>query len=166
VNVENPAALRFIMQDDIFLLNKDKTKPAEKPEQPVLKTPEISFNYLGKNKKNLLIVVHYPDTEFIAEAHLTALENILKRLDYAIDDVAILNIAKHSNTAIDDLQAYFSPQKLLILGKPAMPAKMENPALNEVKQIAALTALYSFSFDEMMSSTDNKKAFWDQMKNL
>jgi hypothetical protein len=27
-------------------------------------------------------------------------------------------------------------------------------------------ALYSFSFDEMMSSNDNKKAFWEQMKTL
>jgi hypothetical protein len=26
--------------------------------------------------------------------------------------------------------------------------------------------LYSFSFDEMMDSPDNKRTFWEQMKNF
>jgi hypothetical protein len=32
--------------------------------------------------------------------------------------------------------------------------------------LGSCMVLYSFSFDGMMSSNENKKAFWDQMKTL
>ena len=166
MNVENPAALRFIMQDDIYLLPADKIASPKKTEEPVVQTPQPHFNYLGKNKKNLLIAVHYTDTEFIADEHLTALENILKRKDHMIDDVAILNMATQTVTNIAQIEAYFKPVKILILGAAALPASLEALAINQLRQLSNYTALYSFSFGEMMSSTDNKKAFWDQMKNL
>jgi hypothetical protein len=183
VRADNPAALRFILQDDIYLLQGDKalarqtvTQPvAEIQPEPVIEvasialvaeTPAIAFNYLGKNKKRFLIITYYPQHEFIADEHLTALQNILKRKEYDIDDVAILNLAKTTISALDELATYFNPKKLLILGKDAQPANMEVIALNQTKQLPDFTALYSFSFDEMMSSVDNKKAFWDQMKNL
>ncbi|MDB5005425.1 MAG: hypothetical protein JWQ34_3650 [Mucilaginibacter sp.] len=187
MRADNPAALRFILQDDIYLLQGDKafasqtvTQPIAEtqPEpvveianttpitEPVAETPAIVFNYLGKNKKQFLIITHYPQHEFIADEHLTALQNILKRKEYDIDDVAILNLAKATVTALDELVTHFNPQKLLILGKDAQPANMGVIALNQTKQLPDLTALYSFSFDEMMSSVDNKKAFWEQMKNL
>jgi hypothetical protein len=187
VRADNPAALRFILQDDIYLLQGDKvlarqtvTQPVAEiqPELlieiastapiagPVAEMPAIAFNYLGKNKKRFLIITHYPQHEFIADEHLTALQNILKRKEYDIDDVAILNLANATAPALDELATYFNPKKLLILGKDAQPANMEVIALNQTKQLPDFTALYSFSFDEMMSSVDNKKAFWEQMKNL
>lgn len=187
MRADNPAALRFILQDDIYLLHGDKafasqtvTQPITEiqPEpvieiviaapivEPIAETPAIAFNYLGKNRKQFLIITHYPQHEFIAEEHLTALQNILKRKEYDVDDVAILNLAKTTVMALDELTTYFNPQKLLILGKDALPANMEVIALNQTKQLPNITVLYSFSFDEMMSSVDNKKAFWDQMKNL
>jgi DNA polymerase III psi subunit len=41
-----------------------------------------------------------------------------------------------------------------------------NLPLNQPVQGKKTHVLYSFSFDEMMSSNDNKKAFWEQMKTL
>jgi len=190
VRAENPAALRFILQDDIYLLPNDKTviksavnspvaeaepepvstpkiEPAISPKnEPVVETPAIQFNYLGSNKKRFLITTHYTDQEFIAADHLTALQNILKRKEHDIDDVAILNVAKNNTNSFDDLLNHFKPTKLLILGKEAIPAKMEALVINQPKQLTDCAALYSFSFDEMMDNTEHKKAFWEQMKTL
>ncbi len=188
MRAENPAALRFILQDDIYLLQSDKVianqsviQPVEEnrpepvietiaaaptPVNLVVETPALQFNYLGKNQKQFLIITHYAQHDFIADEHLTALRNILKRKDYELDDVAILNLAKTAGTTLEDLTTHFTPKKLLILGNGALPAKMEVIALNQPIQLPGFTALYSFSFDEMMSSVDNKKAFWEQMKNL
>jgi hypothetical protein len=205
VKVENPVALRFVLQDDLYLLNADKAfyenretsqpiiEEISKPEIklpinvpviqeaepeintqtnipviqetiPEIKTPEPAFNYLGKNLKNFLILVHYPDQDFIADAHLAALQNILKRKDFELDDVVILNMAKYSETTIAQLAAFFKPVKLLLLGSSAIPQGMTSLTLNTPKTSGARTALYSFSFDEMMASVDNKKIFWEQMK--
>ncbi len=175
------------MQDDLFFLNTDKNLYANKviaDEIPVAETVitapvaispvvEIAaiekldeFKYHGKNNRNFLILVHYPTLEFIHETHLTALENILKRKGFEIDDVAIFNTAKHDGVNLETLSAYFKPQKMLVLGKNALPQGISPLALNLPQQITGFATLYSFSFDEMMDNNDYKKAFWEQMKGL
>lgn len=200
MRAENPAALRFILQDDIYLLQSDKATVAQTqitsveaiaptvviqpvaeqepiaaatitatpsiPQIAVTETPVSDFNYMGGNKKNFLIITHYTTEEHIAADHLAALQNILKRLAYEIDDVAILNLAKATITAVTDIVSYFKPEKLLILGEAAVPAGMGVPPVNQYKKMKNGVFLRSFSFDEMMGSTDNKKVFWEQMKNL
>jgi hypothetical protein len=167
VNIENPAAFSFIMQDEIYLLNKDKIEYGKPPVmEPLVKTPELRFNYLGGNKKNFLVVTHYPDHEFIADGHLAALESILKRLEFSLDDIAILNKATHGEANFTELIDFFEPGKLLLLGNVTVPGDIEPLVLNQPKQINNCTILYSFSFDEMMDNQEYKKAFWEQMKKL
>ncbi len=173
MKVENPAAFSFILQDDIYLLDADKltcSVPKAEPviETPVIKieTPPIKFNYLGGHKKNFLVIVHYPSKEFIEENHLTALENVFKRLGLSLDDVAIFNRANYSDFDFKKLMGYFKPQKLLLLGKLSLPGGIETLTLNKPQKLGDLQTLYSFSFDEMMDSNENKKAFWEQMKQL
>ncbi len=167
MKVEIPAALSYIFQEDIYLLSADKVAPQLQPVSvPDIQTPVTVFKYLGSNNKNFLILVNYTVDEFIAEAHFTALQSILTRKEYAVDDIAILNLAKHAQAGFDEIMAYFKPEKLLVLGKGAIPAGMNALTFNQLDNAGNCTVLYSFSFDEMMDNTDNKKAFWDKMKNL
>jgi hypothetical protein len=190
VKVENPFALRFLLEDELYLLNTDKTlyekrnisepvvevpiseikiqaaEPIIEEPKPEIKTLAVNFNYLGQNLKNFLILVHYPELEFIAEEHLTALQNILKRKELDLNDVAILNMATYGIVKFDELTTFFKPTKLLLLGHDALPNGIAPLVLNNAKPSGAYTALYSFSFGEMMASTENKKAFWEQMKTL
>ena len=190
MKVENPVALRFILQDELYLLSADKTLYEKKaipdhvieapiPEVktqvvdpiieeplPEVKTQAINFNYLGQNLKSFLILVHYPDLEFIDDSHLAALTNIIKRKDLSVDDIAIVNLARHANAQYDELVKFFKPAKLLVLGKSALPQGIAQLTLNTPKPLGGITGLYSFSFGEMMDSVDHKKAFWEQMKTL
>ena len=177
MKTENPAALHFILQDDIFLLNQDRetySDTALPVEQPVLQaeptvvveTKQVAFNYLGGNKKNFLITVHYPGIDFMADAHLTALQNTLKRLGFELDDVAILNIANHVDTDHETISNFFNPEKILLMGKSALPKNISPLKLNEQQTQGKAAMLFSFSFDEMMDSNEYKKAFWEQMKLL
>lgn len=203
MKVENPQAYRFIMQDEVYLLEQDKgltdnssaapapaganpaptqtealpvaaNAPKPEPEavtqppavQPMVKTQQPAFNYMGSNNKRFLILTHYPHDEFIAPAHLTALESILKRKDLAVDDVVILNTFTYPDAGIKQIHAHFKPEKILILGANAIPAGLKMPGLNQPLRTSAIAILYSFSFDEMMASNENKKIFWEQMKTL
>jgi hypothetical protein len=175
VKVEDPNALRFIFQDDLYLLDEDKSNfltgiPDNYQEkvsapQPQIETPQANFNYLGANKKNFLILVNYSAHEFIPDDHLAALESVLTRKGHSRDDVAILNTAK-TDTGYEALTAYFKPGTLLILGEESMPAGIKPPKFNQRENHDGLDVLYTFSFDAMMANMDNKKAFWDQMKSL
>ncbi|MDN5285346.1 MAG: hypothetical protein JWR38_1620 [Mucilaginibacter sp.] len=190
VKVENPVALRFILEDELYLLGTDKAlyekraisqpiieetsleiktqaaAPIIEEPKPEMETQPVNFNYLGQNLKSFLILVHYPELEFIADAHLTALQNILKRKEFDINDVAILNMATYNAIKLEELTNFFKPTRLLVLGQPALPQEIAPLVLNIPKSLNGYTALYSFGFNEMMDSTDNKKAFWEQMKSL
>ncbi|HEY4194366.1 MAG TPA: hypothetical protein VGM63_02445 [Mucilaginibacter sp.] len=166
MKVEDPNALRFILQDDIYLLDEDKRDDDQIPaHQPPIETPQVNFNYLGANKKNFLVLVHYPAHEYIPDDHLTALESVLTRKGYSRDDVAILNTAK-TDAGYEALTAYFKPGKMVILGEASIPSGIKPPKFNQLESSNGLDVLYTYSFDAMMTSVDNKKAFWDQMKTL
>ena len=189
MKIDNPAALRFILQDEIYLLNSDKalyginapavTEPAEvlqpapgaipaapTPPVAVIKTPAPVFNYLGGHKKMVLVIVHYPGLDFIDDKHLTALSSIVARLQLGLDDIAILNRAKYPAATFTELETFFAPQKLLLLGMYAIPTGIGALTLNKLTPINNYTVLYSYSFGEMMDSNEMKKAFWEQMKQL
>jgi len=175
VKVEHPNALRFILQDEIYLLDEDKNyyKPgtSNHPDQHFnpgteVETKQVNFNYLGANKKNFLIVVNYPEDEFMHQHHLTALESVLTRKGYNRDDVAILNMARHASADHEQLTSFFEPKIMVLLGKGSIPVGIEHPQFNMPFNNNGLSLLYTFSFDEMMTNNDNKKAFWEQMKAL
>jgi hypothetical protein len=185
MNIENPIAFSFIMQDDIYLLGKDKltySAPAAPkkentfaepepvyspaPVEPVAEPKAVSFSYLGGHKKNFLIIVHYPEHDVMHDKHLTALESTLTRLGFSRDDVAIFNRAKYLDVEFDAVTAYFKPKKLLLLGNSSLPAGIAAFELNKLSQLNGAPVLLTFSFDEMMDSVENKKAFWEQMKQL
>ena len=166
MKIENPAAFRFIMQEDIYLLPSDKTEQPAAIAPPVITTKITDLNYLGAYKKGFLVVAHYANEEYMVAEHMAALESILKRKEYSLDDVAIFNRFNYPDVDFEQMQTYFNPQKLLVLGKNALPANLPALTFNQPQKIKEYSALYTFSFDEMMDNTPNKKAFWDQMKNL
>jgi hypothetical protein len=173
MKVENPAAFHFIMQDELYLLNKDKdlyNKNTLTPDliidELIIETAPVKFNYLGKNKKSFLIVIHYPDQEFMDEKHLAALESTLKRLGFNIEDTAVFNRSGYSNVTFEHLLDFFKPQKMLLLGSLAVPEGLDGLSHNKQLPLNNCNILLTFSFDEMMDNTENKKAFWEQMKQL
>lgn len=173
MKVESGQALRFILQDDIYLLNEDKlnyarpdnqqTPAAQRQSETVTLKP--IFNYLGNNKKNFLVLTNYADHDFIADDHLAALESVLGRKNHSRDDVAIMNIAKNTSEYLE-LLSYFKPQTILMLGQESIPAGINQPKFNQVDKRDGITLLYTFAFDMMMNNVDNKKAFWEQVKSL
>lgn len=173
MKVESRQALRFILGDEIYLLNEDKSNYA-KPDnqqvpsprlQPEIVTPQPVFNYLGSNKKHFLVLTHYPNNDFIADDHLAALESVLGRKSHSREDVAILNVAKN-DSEYQGLLAHFKPQTILILGQQAIPSGIDPSKFNQVEKRDGITLLYTFAFDMMMNNVDNKKAFWEQVKSL
>ena len=167
MRIEDIAAFQFVFQEEIYLLNGDRdwysnkmiTGPADSP-------PVTGFSYLGGNKKNFLVIVHYPEAVYMDKMHLAALENTVKRLGFLLDDIAIFNRANYPDALSEQLMGYFNPQKLLLQGKKTLLPGMENLPVNKIQEIKNCRKLYTFSFAEMMDNTENKKVFWEQIKQL
>lgn len=169
------AHLQYFLQDELYLLKTDRdayrnpvTLSPVMDEQVTVtqQTPVTIFKYLGGNQKNFLVLCHYADAEFMAEAHLTALMNTITRINYSRQDIAIVNIYNNSGATWQELNTYFDPERLLILGDKALPSSFPTLQQNEVQQINNSQALYTFSFSEMMGNKDNTKLFWNQIKTF
>ena len=170
--------LQYFLPDDLFLLRADReaycNPTAQPPEPPapieipaiIDETPVITFKYLGGNQKNFLVLTHYTAVEFIAEAHLNALTSTVTRINYSLQDLAIVNLAHTQEANWEQLSQFFNPQKLLILGSKALPANLPALVLNETDQADNCQALYTFAFEEMMGNKENTKAFWNQIKTF
>lgn len=142
------------------------TKTTVQPSPSDIKTPGPEFNYLGSNNKNFVILLNYANEEFIPAAHLTALQSMLQRKGFGLDDVAIVNINRYAPVTLAKLAEVFKPVKLLIMGKDSLPQGIGILPVNQPVQGKKTNVLYSLSFTEMMDSNEMKKAFWDQMKAL
>ena len=170
MKIEDPLAYSFFMPDELYLLSNDKVvfDNIIASPQPVTKEKvlPVNYSYLGGHQKKFLIVVHYPEHDFIADRHFIALQSILNRLKFTVEDVAIFNRAKHPDAEFAALLNFFKPEKLLLLGKESLPAGIETPELNKIKKLTDFPLLFSYSFEDMMDNQVNKKLFWDQIKLL
>jgi len=151
----------------------ETVEPAKSPAEsttaiaaPPIQTPVSAFNYAGGNAQKFLILVNYPEHDIMEPAHLNALESTIKRKELSLDDVAIMNIARHPDTELKAIGAFFKPRKMLLLGAATFPIGLTPPVLNQPTKLGKCDMLYSFSFGEMMGNKDNTKAFWEQMKTL
>jgi hypothetical protein len=194
VNTDNAAAdLRYLLTEDLYLLNADKegyrnpahlsdivTEPTLEPAiiEPVIEIPAASepaavretpvnnLKYAGSNKKHFLVICYYPHEDFMPEAHQKGLESTLSRIGYVLDDIALVNMAHCPGVDFARLASQFAPQKLLLLGSQAMPVGLQINGLNQTQTIKNMLALYTYSFDEMMGNKENTKAFWNQIKTF
>ena len=169
MNIENPLAYSYILQDDIYLLAADRhlLQKGERPEPEavvVKETPEPVFKYIGGYKKQYLVVTHYPDADFIAAPHFAALESTLKRLGYEPYDTAIFNLASYPKAQFPEIIEFFKPKKMLILGYNALPPAISAIHQHKAQPVGNIRTLFTFSFTEMMDNQENKKAFWEAMK--
>ncbi|WP_345949363.1 hypothetical protein ABDD95_21180 [Mucilaginibacter sp. PAMB04274] len=174
-----PPQLSHFLTEELYLLAADKAfygnafaaqapVPDAAPQEPAIvkETPALTFKYLGGNQKKMLVLCHYADAEYMADAHLTALTNTIGRLGYTLNDVAIVNLFNYEDSAWPQLNSFFHPQKLLILGNAACPQGLPKLGQNQMQPLEGLKALYTYSFTEMIGQKENTKTFWTQIQTL
>ena len=73
------------------------------------------LQYLGKNSKQVAVIVHYPQEIYMPEDQLVFLSNVLKACGLTTDDIAIINTAKQE-VAFSALVTQLHPLCILQFG--------------------------------------------------
>ncbi len=141
-----------------------KLAPMGKPSVKITSMP-----HLGKNAKNILVLVNYPNEIYLPKKQLELLSSILKACGLAIDDTALVNTGagKFEPTHLFELM---KPATILIFGNHPSLANIFN--FQEYERADAdgrkvLTAPTLEVFDT--GSTDskaNKGKLWTCLKSL
>jgi len=170
LKITDPLALRLIMTDDLYLIDKQvKQAPLIIEPQPdtIEHTPAPPvFNYSGENNKYILILVNDENHEILNPADLASLTKILAAKKLELRDVAIVNLHKPPASNFEALKNFFSSSKLVLFGINPGEINLPDISNNEIIRHEGTKILATYSFAEMGNDTNKKLLFWNEMKQL
>jgi hypothetical protein len=128
---------------------------------------QTQWKFLGENRKQVLIVVNYPDAVHIPDKQLAFLTNLLSACQLNLGDTAVLNFHHYSPKDFNGIISYFAPQKVLLFG--VEPAEFGMPLLFPQFQVQSFKeSIYLFapSLEETEPDKILKNKLWICFKKL
>jgi len=165
-------ALRMFFTDDIYLVPEDKNRVAvttvlaEKEVVPVMAPAVVDFKYLGKNQKNVLILVKDSQNDVSSERGRELLRNIVKALQLTANDFALLNYAAYANTPFDSLHQFFSSKLVLAFGVQATELGLGDKLPNTLVLEQQIQMVFSQNLDLLAEDQQGKKSLWGSLKQI
>jgi len=184
---DNAAALRMFFTDDIYLVG---TEPLNVPVQtvpatdsaPAQATPEVAampavaspvpvtakteFKYLGKNQKNVLIIVNDQQNEVSSDRGKELLRNIVKAIQLSANDFALVNYSAYEGAQFTEMTTFFSSKLVMIFGvQPSLLGLSDQPK-NMIFMEAATQVVYADNLDLLAEDQVGKKTLWGSIKKL
>jgi DNA polymerase III psi subunit len=127
--------------------------------------PTTTISHLGKNEKNVLVVVDAPGTAFLPDADLNLLVKILTACNLSLADVALVNY--HTNTGInyESLMEKFEPVSIFLFG--VLPADLQFPLHFPYFQLQLYnnqTYISAPALNQLAINNEQKKELWACLK--
>ena len=128
-------------------------------ESPIANNATIAF--LGKNERNILVVVNEADAAFIPDADLNLLIRILSACNLSLADIALVNFDKNTAMDYNFLMKEFTPEMVLLFG--INPRELQFPLHfpnYQLQQYNHQTYISSASLNILNENIEEKKKLW------
>jgi hypothetical protein len=141
------------------------TPADEKMEEAIAKPAKPK--YLGKNNRNILILVDNPDMGFLEETDLGFLTNMLTACKLSLQDVAIVNIAGIDDFSYKKTIADLSSTIVMLLGPTpsALGLPLDFPYF-QVQPFSGLTFLSTPVLAEIKNDQLQKSKLWVCLRRI
>ncbi len=134
-----------------------ENKPAELP----------IWKWLGENRKNILVVVSYPDAVHLPDNDLALLTGILGACKLSLADVAVFNHYNLPEASCKELLAFFKSKIVLLFEvEPASFGLPMNFPHFQIQPFAGNSFLFSSSLKELENDKVLKSKLWVCLKRL
>jgi hypothetical protein len=148
--------------------NSILTQKTAKDDLKQTKTAEnLQFKFLGKNEKNILLLVNEEDHPFLGDEELGLLLNILGACNIAMQDVALVNLSNYRGETNSALQAQFAPMHLLFFGTTpeALGFPLQIP-MYKIQPYNNQQYLVAPNLQQLLTDKAAKKNLWAALKNM
>jgi len=126
-----------------------------------------NFDFLGGNKKNILILVNVADFVHLSDENLQFLTSVLAACKLSIADVAILNINRLFQYDEIHLKDFFTPRAIIYFDVNATSIDTLIPnKLYDVTTIANINYLSTQSLNVIAENIEAKKQLWNCLKMI
>lgn len=180
----NGEALRLFFTEDIYFVNEAPVEASvvdtaavsgfEVPEISTatpISTPEVEnatvdFKFLGKNKRNILILVNDGQHEVSNETGRELLRKIVKSVNLTAEDFALLNYAKYSNADFKQLKGFFNCNILFAFGVSPSQLSLSDRPQNTITHEGEARIVFTTDLPALNEDSNGKKALWGCLRNL
>lgn len=186
-------ALRLFFDDDVYLIRTEQEIPAAastetrnpEPEvkhavpeiklpetasenvQPVVTTPEpVSFSYLGKNQKNILILVNDSQHDVSTAQGRELLRNIVKAIQLTANDFALMNYSAYTGTGFTELDGFFASKLVMSFGVTPTQLGLTDYEKNILHLQGTTQLVFSENLDQLAGDLQGKKTLWASLKQI
>lgn len=172
--------LRLFFTDDIYLVDEQLSSadaelavdavspvissapmPTEQPE-----TLKFDFKYLGKNQKNILILVNDAEHEVSDEAGKELLRKIVKAINLSANDFALLNYHNYQGASYAQLMDHFSSTLVFAFGVSTERLKLPAHPMNAVVSQDGVKLVFSAELKVLNGDQKAKKELWGSLQQL
>lgn len=173
-----PLALQLLFTEDLYLIAQEpdptgllaqvETQPVAhlKKHQEAQIDCEPSFDYVGQNKKQFVVLLNDSRNTVIGSDWVELMKKIIQAKGLTMDDIALVNYANYAQTSIETLKKFFSCQKLCLLGIEPQSLGLNAQTLHEIRTQDQVQLLYTYNLAEIAADQDKKRQFWQAMKNF
>jgi hypothetical protein len=118
-------------------------------------------SFLGKNDKNILVMVNEPGAAFLTDADLNLLIGILTACKLSLADIALVNFHKNVGTGYDQLMREFSPVTVFLFGIEPKDLQFPLHFPNfQLQQYNDQTYISAPSLKLLSENKEQKKELW------
>ncbi|MCZ4245345.1 hypothetical protein [Pedobacter punctiformis] len=148
--------------------NLVKEYPENAEKAPVAEEPvaEKVFKFLGGNKKSVLILVNDKNNDVSTEQGRELLRKIVKAVELATPDFALLNYASYAGTNFIELHQFFKPQLLLAFGVNTADLNLDLIWQHEIIVHETTRMIFAPELHQLDGDLNAKKSLWGNLKKL
>ncbi|WP_316798610.1 hypothetical protein [Pedobacter frigidisoli] len=145
---------------------KNYTSEAESIPIVAEPTASVEFKFLGGNKKSVLILVNDKDNDVSTPEGRELLRKIVKAVDLATADFALVNYANYTGSDFIALQQFFKPVIMLSFGVEISHLKLNLTWQNEIILHANTKIIFAPNLHQLDSDIAAKKLLWGNLQKI
>jgi hypothetical protein len=129
--------------------------------------PVLSFNVLGNNKRNVIIIVENNETLYLPDNELNFLLGILSACKLTMDDVAIVNIKKNKPVSYKAIAQELGAEKIILFGveTSAIELPFEFPHY-QIQKYNNQTYISAGMLGDIQDDKAEKTKLWNCLKQI
>ncbi|MEP7166023.1 MAG: hypothetical protein ABI741_15075 [Ferruginibacter sp.] len=154
-----PFLVRELYKNSLVEIDEQQLIPASLEGNNVI--------FLGKNQKNILLIVAEENAVYLPDEDLNFLVEILGACKLSLSDTALINVLKNKEVNYRSLLEKFNPRVILFFG--IEPVKLEFPLQfphYQIQEYNKQTYLSVPSLNELAADIDKKKQLWACLRKL
>lgn len=139
-------------------------QPTTQPE--AIAEPVFDFKYLGKNQKQILILVNDSANDVSTEQGRELLRKLVKAIELTANDFALVNYANYSGAKFQHFKATFNCSLVLSFGVGAKQLDLPEQTLHQLSLLENIQFVFTHNLHDLDSDQLSKKVLWGSLQQL